>query len=164
MSEGSASHEARNVANHDGQSTDQSPWLRYLRRYFVFVAGTNLIWEFAQIPLYTIWKEGSAGEIVFAAVHCTGGDILIAGACLIGSLAIVGTDQWPNRGYRRVAMLMIASGLGYTIFSEWLNTEIRGSWAYSDIMPLVPFIEAGLSPLMQWILVPVGAFWWMRRT
>ena len=30
------------------------------------------------MPLYTLWSTDTVGEIVFAAVHCTGGDILIA--------------------------------------------------------------------------------------
>jgi hypothetical protein len=62
-----------------------------------------------------------------------------------------------------VASLTIVGGLAYTIFSEWLNTEIRGSWAYSAWMPTLPLIGAGLSPFAQWIAVPVVAFWWARR-
>ena len=52
-------------------------WLTALRRYVVVIGLGNLAWEFAQLPLYTIWHEGSLGEIVFAAIHCTGGDLLI---------------------------------------------------------------------------------------
>src|SRR5206468_3567449 len=53
-------------------------WLSALRRYFLASAAGNLVWEFAQLPLYTIWYQGSVREIAFAAVHCTGGDVLIA--------------------------------------------------------------------------------------
>ena len=101
------------------------------------------------MPLYTIWRSGSAGEIVFAATHCTGGDILIAGACLFGSLVAIGHTQWPRKNFRHVAGLTIATGLGYTIFSEWLNTEIRGAWAYTEFMPVLPVIGTGLSPFLQ---------------
>lgn len=41
-------------------------WLMVLRRYVVAIALGNLSWEFAQLPLYTIWHEGTPGEIVFA--------------------------------------------------------------------------------------------------
>lgn len=138
-------------------------WLTCLRRYFCFVAPANLVWEFAQLPLYTIWRDGSAGEIVFAAIHCTGGDLLIAGACLFGSLVVVGHARWPETNFLRVAGLTVVTGLGYTIFSEWLNTEIRGAWTYTELMPVLPVIGAGLSPFLQWIVVPVMAFWWMSR-
>ena len=63
-----------------------------------------------------------------------------------------------------MALATILGGLAYTVFSEWLNTEIRGSWAYSEWMPTLPLIGAGLSPFAQWIIVPIVAFWWARRS
>jgi hypothetical protein len=137
-------------------------WLGALRRFVVFAAGANLVWEFAHMPLYTLWYEGSPGAIIFAAVHCTGGDVLIASASLLLALLSAGRPTWPHATYRRVAALTVALALSYTVFSEWLNTEIRGSWAYSELMPVVPVLEAGLSPLAQWIVIPIAAFWWAR--
>jgi hypothetical protein len=50
------------------------------------VAIGNLAWEFAQMPHYTLWRTGSPGEIAFAVLHCTVGDVVIAAslfwACL----------------------------------------------------------------------------------
>jgi hypothetical protein len=138
-------------------------WLAALRRYVMASALLNLVWEFAQLPLYTIWQEGSVREIVFAAVHCTGGDILIASASLLTTLMIIGNGYWPHARFRVVASATILGGLTYTIFSEWLNTEIRGSWAYNEWMPTLPLIGAGLSPLAQWIVVPIFALWCARR-
>jgi len=48
----------------------------------------------------------------------------------------------------------IVLGAGYTIFSEWLNVEIRRTWSYTAAMPVVPFIGTGLTPLLQWLIVP----------
>jgi hypothetical protein len=62
-----------------------------------------------------------------------------------------------------VALLMIAIGLAYTIFSEWLNITVRQSWAYSDLMPVIPGLGLGLSPAMQWGLIPIAALWLARR-
>ncbi len=139
-------------------------WRIVLRRYLLAMALGNLVWEFAHLPLYTIWSTGSTGEIVFAAVHCTGGDILIATASLVLALLLVGAD-WPlaARAYHRVAMLSVALGLGYTVFSEWLNVVVRKTWAYSEYMPIVPVVDAGLSPLLQWLAVPFAAWWWAAR-
>ena len=138
--------------------------VRALRRYFAVIIAANLVWEFAHMPLYTIWNEGTAGEIVFAAVHCTGGDILIAMSALVLALLLAGSG-WPEDrgGARRVALLAVPFGIGYTIFSEWLNIVIRAAWAYSDLMPIVPIIDAGLSPLLQWLVIPLAGFWWAAR-
>ena len=65
------------------------------------------------------------------------------------ALDFVGELSWPARAHRRVAALTIGFGAGYTVFSEWLNTVVRKSWAYSDLMPAVPVIGTGLSPLLQ---------------
>ena len=135
-------------------------WLNVLRRYLVVMALGNLIWEFAHMPLYTLWETGSPGEIVFAAIHCTGGDILIAMSALLAALFLLGSSQWPDSGYRRVGLATILLGLGYTVFSEWLNIEVREAWAYRDLMPVIPVIDAGLSPIAQWIVLPIIAFRW----
>lgn len=138
-------------------------WLAAVRRYIGFVVPANLIWEAAQIPLYTLWAEGSPGEIAFAIVHCTGGDALIAVASLVGALLIFANDRWPNERFGAVAAGTLVAGLAYTVFSEWLNTEIRGSWAYAEAMPVVPWIGSGFAPLAQWIAIPAAGFWWARR-
>ena len=138
-------------------------WLAAVRRYIGFVVPANLIWEAAQIPLYTLWSEGTSGEIVFAIVHCTGGDALIAIVSLTAALLMFGNERWPNEGFFSVAAGALVAGLAYTIFSEWLNTEVRGSWAYAEAMPVLPWIGSGFAPLAQWIAIPAAGFWWARR-
>jgi hypothetical protein len=138
-------------------------WLTAIRRYFAFSALGHALWEAAQMPFYTIWRDGTWPEILFAGLHCAGGDLLIATAALIGALVIAGNSGWPGRGFGAVAVLTLVIGFTYTVFSEWLNTEVRGSWAYADIMPLLPVIGTGLTPLLQWIVVPIFALRWARR-
>lgn len=110
------------------------------------------------MPLYTLWETGSTGEIVFAAVHCTGGDILVALSAVMLSLFLLGNKAWPATRRNPVVAGTVAFGLAYTIFSEWLNIEIREAWAYRDLMPIIPVLDAGLSPVLQWIVVPLAGF------
>ena len=141
---------------------EAAPWLAVLRRYVAFILPANLTWEFAQLPLYTIWYDGSWRDIVVAAVHCTAGDVLIAASALLVALLLAAGPLWPLAGYARVAAVAVIFAVAYTIYSEWLNTEIRGFWAYTIAMPTLPLIGSGVAPLMQWLLVPVFAFWWAR--
>jgi hypothetical protein len=39
--------------------------------------------------------QGTQAEIAFAAIHCTGGDILIALSALMVVLFLFGTGRWP---------------------------------------------------------------------
>jgi hypothetical protein len=147
----------------DGRSTQRFGWLRGLRRYLSVTAVGNVLWETAQLPLYTIWEDGTTREKMMAVLHCTGGDLLISLSALTLALIIAGRPGWPGQAFRGVAILTIAFGLAYTIFSEWLNITVRQSWAYSDLMPVIPGLGLGLSPAMQWVLIPIAALWLARR-
>jgi hypothetical protein len=124
--------------------------------YLPWLGGLNLAWETAQLPLYTLWSEASAGTIAFSVAHCTAGDIAIGAGALIMVL-VVGREralsQWR---WWRIAVWTALAGAAYTVFSEWNNTAILGSWAYSGLMPVLKLagIDIGLSPLLQWLVLP----------
>ena len=113
----------------------------------------HFFWEAMQLPLYTLWRTGTPREIAFALIDCTGGDILITTLTLAAAAALARLFYWRPFGWRMV-FTAIALGAGYTIFSEWLNVEIRRSWSYTAAMPVVPFLGTGLTPLLQWLIVP----------
>lgn len=133
-------------------------WPRALRVYLMSSVIFHLLWEILQLPLYTIWHTQSAGQQAFAVVHCTLGDVTIAGLTLLIALASAAPADWPRNGWGRIAIITLALGVLYTIYSEWLNVNVRGSWQYSQSMPTLPWLGTGLSPLLQWVAVPVLAF------
>ncbi|MDO8874577.1 MAG: hypothetical protein Q8M24_08610 [Pseudolabrys sp.] len=119
----------------------------------------HFVWEVLQLPLYTIWAEPFRDK-AFAVLHCTAGDLLIALCTLLAASFAAANLAWPQGRFWRVAAITIVLGVGYTIFSEWLNVTVRASWTYSEWMPLVSAfgLQIGLSPLLQWVVVPVAAF------
>lgn len=133
-------------------------WPGALRRYILASAVLHLAWEIVQLPLYSIWSE-PISKRAFAVVHCTLGDLMIAGLTLLIALAMLGTPNWPRCGTRAVWLLLLVLGVGYTIYSEWLNVSVRGSWNYAELMPVIPILGTGLTPLLQWIVVPTVALW-----
>ncbi|MFN5998828.1 MAG: hypothetical protein ACK47C_00255 [Paracoccaceae bacterium] len=133
---------------------------RTILRFLIAMAAGNLLWELGHMPLYTLWVEGTWGESAYAVLHCTVGDVMIAGISLLLSLAFIGRSAWPRARFCAVAVATILMALSYTVFSEWLNTEVRDSWAYREAMPRLPGLGVGLTPILQWIVVPVLAFCW----
>lgn len=129
-----------------------------LAYYVAILTALNLVWEFAQMPLYTLWQTGTAREIVFAGLHCTAGDAMIGGFSLLAALLILGAPGWPGARWGAVLTATVALGLGYTVFSEWLNVGLRESWAYSELMPIVGPFGTGLTPLLQWLILPPVAY------
>lgn len=129
-------------------------------RYLAIVTASNLVWEIAHLPLYTIWKDGGIAEKAFAVIHCTGGDFLISLAALVMALLTVGTPNWPHDRFFPVAVTATFLGVTYTAFSEWMNISVRSSWAYSDLMPVIEAFGFGfgVSPLLQWIMIPSLGF------
>jgi hypothetical protein len=128
-----------------------------LRVYLAVSLGLNLLWETVHLPLYTIWTIGSVREKTFAVIHCTIGDAMIAGLALLVALALAGSYDWPFRRGHPVFAVTLVLGIAYTIYSEWMNTTVRQSWAYSPLMPVLPITGTGLSPLLQWLVVPCVA-------
>lgn len=147
------------------QAPHFSPWLRSLPVHLGMLAVGNLLWETAHLPLYTIWRDGSASEQAFAVFHCTLGDLLIALSTFLLALVLVGHRSWPASRFWMVVGVAIPLGVGYTIYSEWLNVSVRRTWTYSELMPVVSLgsLQIGLSPILQWIVLPAAAFVYTRQ-
>lgn len=132
-------------------------WPSALRVYLGASLAIHLAWEIVQLPLYTLWTTATPREQAFAIIHCTAGDGMIASIALVLALMLAAPRTWPVDGLQRVWLVMLLAGAGYTIYSEWLNVVVRKSWAYAPLMPTLPGIGTGLSPLLQWIVVPTLA-------
>lgn len=122
----------------------------------------QLLWEIAQFPLYTVWHEGDWGYILYGLAHCTLGDLLIMLTCYWIVAMLNRNRHWYRTNIMVNGFLFTLLGLGYTIYSEMLNVNIKGTWDYTELMPVIPVIEIGGMPFMQWVLIPPLALWLMR--
>ena len=136
----------------------QNDWHGALRRYLGVTILVHFVWETLQLPLYSIWDTGTSREIMFAVSHCTIGDLMISALSLIAALLFFGRQSWPEERFFPVALATLLFGIGYTIYSEWSNTVVLKTWAYSELMPRLPMLGTGLSPLIQWLIVPILGF------
>jgi hypothetical protein len=144
---------------------DRAAWSLIGGRFLPSLALLNLLWETAQLPLYTIWHQAPAGYIAFAVVHCTVGDLMIGAGSLAITLVLTRAPALHDWRWFRVGALATLLGVAYTIFSEWMNVSIRSSWEYSALMPT---LDAGgmaiaLAPVAQWLLIPPLALYTARR-
>jgi hypothetical protein len=81
--------------------------------YLLIAVTPNFVWETAQLPLYTIWQTGSAGELAFVILHCTGGDLLILAASLMLALLLISDANWPRFGYRWVVLATVGEMMSH---------------------------------------------------
>ena len=131
--------------------------------YVLTVAVCSVIWEAAQMPLYTLWETGNSLDIVADVSKCTGVNIVIATVSLLFATLVGSAIKLSGRAYLVTIGLTCAFSVGYTVYSEWLNVYVKGTWAYSDLMPIVPGLEVGLSPLIQWIVLPTFGILMVHR-
>ena len=122
----------------------------------------QLLWEIAQFPLYTVWHEGDWSFILYGLVHCTLGDLLILLSVFWLISLFNKSRYWVFSPSMPNIVVFTVIGLSYTIFSEILNTRIKGTWGYTELMPIVPVIEVGGMPFLQWLLIPPVLIWLMQ--
>lgn len=137
----------------------RAAWRFVFARFVPLHAAGNLLWESLQLPFYTLWQEGTPRSQLFAILHCTAGDVMIGKAALLASIMLFGRRGWPSFNHGRVLGTATFAGIAYTVFSEWVNTQVTMSWQYADSMLQVPPLGTGIAPLLQWIVVPPLAYW-----
>ena len=52
-----------------------------------------------------------------------------------------------------IALVVIIGGVG-AILSEMRHLSLR-SWAYDNSMPLIPVVNVGISPVLQFMILPL---------
>ncbi len=143
---------------------DRAAWRLIGRAYLPWFAALNLAWEAAHVRLYALWQEAELAYIAFSVMHCALGDVLIGSIALL--LALIAGREGPlaRWRWRRTGLLTLVFGVGYTVFSEWMNITILRSWTYGESMPRLQLgsLEIGVSPLLQWLVVPPAALWLAR--
>jgi hypothetical protein len=129
--------------------------------YFSFAL--HFVWEFVQVPTYTGMAELPHWEAIKLCMSATFGDVGFAlTAFWLASLAARRRD-WILRPTRFPAAIFVVVGIVLTVGFEYYYTNISLRWTYSDLMPLVPPFGTGLSPLLQWLVVPLLVVWLTRR-
>lgn len=124
---------------------------------------THFVWEMIQVPWFAGMAEASHGSVVWLCIRATGGDVLILLSSYWLASIIVGSRRWLIEGDLKPAVILVATGLVVTIVLEWLATGPLERWVYADSMPIIPLLDVGLAPLLQWVLLPPLILWLSRR-
>jgi len=134
-------------------------------RLVMFALPLELLWEIAQFPLYDVWHQNDWGYILYGLAHCTLGDLLIL-LVIYEVLALLNHNRnwYAINSVLSGGLLFTLLGAGYTIYSEIMNVRIKGTWGYTELMPIVPIIDIGGMPFLQWLLIPPIILWLMRIT
>lgn len=123
----------------------------------------HFIWEFIQIPTYAGMAELNHWQGVLVCTQATFGDVGIALIAFWAASLFVRSRQWIRPLTPLPLSVYLLTGLMLTVALEFVYTKITHRWTYSELMPLVPPLDTGLSPLLQWIVVPLLVVFVVQR-
>lgn len=136
----------------------QSPELHII--FFAFVL--NFVWEQLQVPLFLGFEHVPAYELIIHCTRATLGDVLISLICFYITAMICSSRNWVEHPSTLAVSSFVVSGVLITIGFEILATGPLDRWQYSELMPIIPFTNIGLSPVMQWIVLPLLQLWYLK--
>ena len=107
--------------------------------YIFFISfALNLIWENLHVFLYDNYMGGKITEFIL--LRATLGDAIMITVISLPFifLPFFKKNQW----------LILPIGFIIAISIEWYALS-AGRWAYNDLMPIIPFLNVGLTPAIQ---------------
>lgn len=127
--------------------------LSYLIIVFSFLL--NFAWEMLQMPLY----EGMTLNMqtaMFCGVASIADVIMVM--LLYYAFAVIYKDPFWAQHFTltRILLLVVVGAIG-AILAEMLHLS-NGSWKYSQSMPTIPIGNVGLSPFLQFIILPMLSY------
>jgi hypothetical protein len=123
----------------------------------------HFVWEALQVPTYAGMAEMAHWPATLLCTRATVGDIGFALTAFWITALAARSRRWFMNPQPWHITLFLGIGIALTIGFEWYYVEVSGRWIYSDLMPLVPPFGTGLSPLAQWIVVPLLVLFILRR-
>ena len=131
---------------------------------FLLIAGVsfllNVAWENLQAPLYqgysNFWQHFPICSVASL------GDVLII-LVLYFVLAVINRDMlWIKKISKGDVILIISLGALVAVgIEKWALATLR--WQYASAMPLIPYAEVGLLPVLQMIVLPVVTYYISKR-
>lgn len=123
----------------------------------------NFVWELLQLPLFGGFDDVHHYDVILHCTKATFGDVVISLSAFYCACLFSGTRNWIVESDKIGLSVFFAIGLLITVIFELLATGPLNRWEYSPLMPIVPVIRVGLSPIMQWIVIPFIQLWIVRR-
>ncbi|MEX2222877.1 MAG: hypothetical protein WEG40_13880 [Candidatus Rokuibacteriota bacterium] len=129
----------------------------------IFAFLLNLTWELAQVPLFAGMPTAEHWRAILVCGRATLGDVVIALVAFWAVAASARARSWVLRPTAAQLTGFVTVGVLITVVIEWLATQVLGRWMYAETMPVIPLLRVGLSPLLQWIVLPPIVIWFVRR-
>lgn len=129
----------------------------------VFAFLLNFAWEILQGGLYLGFNELSYQQGVNYCIQATFADtgIIVVSFWLVAWIG--GGRNWPLRSGIVQIVGFTSVGSVTTIVLEILPSHVWDRWSYTKSMLVIPILDVGVTPFLQWVLLPPLTIWFVRR-
>lgn len=126
--------------------------IRYIITLIAAALLLHLLWENAQAPLYAGYSSFSQ-HLPICSIGAIG-DVVIT-LLVFGLMWLIKKDI-PRTASDFLALAVI--GFVIAVGIEW-RALLFGRWSYTDAMPIIPWLNVGLTPIIQMtILLPLSFY------
>ena len=131
----------------------------------IFALLLSLPWEFGQMWLYAGSAAMSHLQGIRICMAATAGDAAIMLAAFVMVSLAARSPAWVRAPTFRQFAAFVAIGQVVTVAVEIIaiRSDSVFSWRYAPAMPVTPFFNIGLVPLLMWLVVPLLVLWFARR-
>ncbi len=129
----------------------------------IFAFLLNFIWELVQMPLFAGAADFVPYQTIFHCMKATLGDVVISLVAFAGACRIARSRTWIISMNKSDIVCFLAIGLVITIVFELLATGPLNRWEYGELMPVIPVIGIGVTPVAQWVILPLLQLWFVKR-
>lgn len=139
----------------------EGPWWQPWTALALFSFGLHYVWETLHVSLYDGVAQQSHAAGVVCCLRAAAGDVMIALVSYGTVAALTRNRLWLADPRLSTVGGYVGAGLVITVAMELLSTGAWGRWTYAPAMPTV--FGVGVSPLLQWLVLPPVALWLARR-
>ena len=129
----------------------------------IFAFLLNFVWELLQMPLFAGFVDFQYYQVILHCTKATFGDVVISLVAFAGACLITRSRMWIILMNKSGVVAFLAIGLVITIVFEILATGPLNRWEYGELMPMIPVIGVGASPVAQWVILPLLQLWFVKR-
>jgi hypothetical protein len=137
-----------NEADHTEMVQESWRWIAVI----LITLALHFAWEMAQGNLYLLMHSMPFWRATAFCARATAGDLVIT-TIAFSAAAMSRGWHWPLLRRRlSPTLIFLTVGMLITVVSE-IYAVSTGRWAYDERMPQI--FGIGLSPLLQWIVIPL---------
>ena len=110
----------------------------------------HLVWENAQASLFAGYV--SLGQHFPMCFWATIGDVVFTLSVYLGIGLLKNDFGWIMRLSGKDITVIMFIGFFWAVGIEW-RALLFGRWGYADAMPIIPYFQVGLTPILQMTLI-----------